>query len=231
MEIQEGKPQYSGRQEAQEVNRLPAIAFHVSEEGDNVPYKDDLSIIQCDLEPAWRAVEAQVLSSFEEVTGGTWDEFFRTNGISVTLTATGGSRTHRYKYLQLGCREVKSRWAKKQGVMGTMRGVHSLLGSLIHELGHNFMSRDDIRFMRETFGQRYDRESTKLDEERFFNEVYAELVSQAVAARNFTEDEIAPWIERQRLGHKGVYDFLDMLSKEEKQVIIDRRQPSRTPQA
>lgn len=111
--------------------------------------------------------------------------------------------------------------------MGTMRGAHSLLGSLIHELGHNFMNKEDRDFMMVTFGQRYNKEGVDLDERHFFYEVYAELVSQAVTARNFTEDEIAPWIERQRLGHKGVYDFLDTLSEEDKKMIVDRQHPAR----
>lgn len=210
-----------------EGNELPAITFQVSQNPEDIPYNDILLDTKDHLEPTWREIEAKVLNAFEDVTGGKWDAFSKTNGIPVTLTATEGSSTRPHEYLKLGCREIKSRWAKQQGLLGTIRDSHSLQGSLIHELAHNFMSAEDIGFMRKRFRERLEGVQADLNESGFFNEVYAELSSQAVHEREFSREESSPWIERQRLGHRGVYDFIDTLSDDEKLAIVDRRHPSR----
>lgn len=215
--------------ESKEIHRLPMITFRLDDSEGNDPYREDLLLIQSAFEPAWREVESGVMTSYEAVSGGIWDTFSRTNGIAVTLSAIEGSRTRPHTYLKLGCREVKSKWAKQQGLLGTMRDVTSLQGSLIHELGHNFMNRDDMHVLQTLFGQRFQSDTADLNEKAFFSEVYAELISHAVAEENFTEEEYSPWRERQRLGHRGVYDFLDTLTEEEKKLIIERDHLWRLP--
>lgn len=47
------------------ATRLPMITFRLSEDEGNTPFMQDLSTAQTELESIWRAVEPQVLSSFE----------------------------------------------------------------------------------------------------------------------------------------------------------------------
>lgn len=212
-----------------EKTAIPSLSFHIVANEENIPFQGDLSRIQQELDESWSIVAPRVMPSFEEITNGTWNDQLTTQGIAVTLTATEGSRTHPGRYLQLGCRETKSRYARERGLLGTMRDVHSLTGSLIHELGHNFMSREDIQVMRDQFADRFDPSSADLNAPKFFNEVYAELLSQAVASQHFPDEETAPWIARQRVGHRGVYDFLDTLSADERRLILDRNHHMRIP--
>ena len=162
------------------------------------------------------------MEAFETVTNSRWRPELRGNLVPIVLSGTEGSKSFgREGWIRLGVVD-RSRFAKEQGRGEEVRDTESLLGSLLHELGHQFSNHEDRAFVREHFGSRIiDTDNEKI--RTICKEAYVELVWKAVVDALFPHDRVEGWLERRRKGHKGVYDFIETLSEDERKQIVDRQ--------
>lgn len=227
--MQDNPEQQIGRvpseQREQEIPRLPATPFELSSNERDKPFLPILEQAKNDLEPVWRAVESPVMSAFETLTNGHWHSHMQKDGIPVRFTAVERSGSIP---LRLGVRD-KSPQATKEGRRNEVRTANSLLGSLVHELSHNFMDQSDYSFMKANFYPRIDVENFSTDNEKkearkklIIREAYAELIWKEVVDTVFPPEQVAEWLERRKAAYDGVFPFIDTLSEVDKQMIVDR---------
>jgi hypothetical protein len=60
----------------------------------------------------------------------------------------------------------------------------------------------------------------KLRLDKFVNDVYVELITASVGGKLFPE-QLNGWIERQRYGNNGVYDYINTLTPEDNETCIN----------